>query len=84
MPDTPLVDIAIPVDAAAAEALRDERLRGLVGAYLSRMLHDDTAKNIADAADAMRTDAARRGLTDALLDAELAAYNAERRTQGGH
>jgi len=83
MPDTPLIDVAIPLEAAAADALRDERLRSLVGAYLSRMLHPGAAVELADAAQALREDAARRGLTDAVLDAELAAYNAERRGHAG-
>jgi hypothetical protein len=74
------VDVTIPVEPEAAVALADERNRQAVGRLVSRVLRRDSgptplARAIAD----MKADARAAGLTDADIDAELAAYNAERR-----
>jgi hypothetical protein len=79
MPDTLTVDIAIPVEASVASALDDVTVREFAGRLVSRMLQPASIDTFFDTMDAVSAEAARRGLTDEILDAELAAYNAERR-----
>lgn len=79
MPDTVLV--TIEVDLVAAAALADARTRAAMGRLITRVLHprpgpSELAQAIADA----KAEARGAGLTDADIDAELDAYNAERRT----
>jgi hypothetical protein len=73
--------------AEAAEALLDERMRAAMGRLVSRMVrprkdHDP----LIDAMERLAAEATRRGLTQTLLDKELALYHAERRGNGatGH
>jgi hypothetical protein len=78
MPDT--VPVIIEVDAIAAAALADVRTRAAMGRLVSRVLHplpgpSELAQAIADA----KAEARGAGLADADIDAELDAYNAERR-----
>jgi hypothetical protein len=74
------IDVTIPVDAAAAAALADTRNRAAVGRLVSRVLRPHAGPSpLAQAIAAMKEDARAAGLTDADIDAELAAYNAERR-----
>lgn len=76
-----VVMIPIPVSPEAATALGDPARRARVGRLISDILHpagpeaDPMAALIAEVKAVARTD----GLTDAEIDAELAAYNAERR-----
>jgi hypothetical protein len=71
-----LVEVAIPVDAKVADKLRDPQQREAVG----RMLEPDGGiERLMAAIVRLKADAHVRGLTDALVDEELAAYNAERR-----
>jgi hypothetical protein len=78
MADT--VDVTIPVEPEAAAALADARNREAVGRLVSRVLRPRSGPSpLADAIAAMKSDARAAGLTDADIDAELAAYNAERR-----
>lgn len=79
MPDTHTVDVLIPVDASVASALDDGVTRAMVGRLVSRMLRPASVQNLFDTLDTISAEAVRRGLTDEILDAELAAYNAERR-----
>lgn len=79
MPDTHTVDIAIPVDVSVAAALDDAAVRAMAGRLVSRMLQPASVERLFETMDAISAEAARRGLTDDILDAELAAYNAERR-----
>ena len=79
MPDTDTVDVAIPVEAGAAEALLDPALRALAGRLISRMVQPASVQGLFDVMNAISAEAALRGLTDEILDEELAAYNAERR-----
>lgn len=76
MSDT--VDVAIPVETRAATALRDAATRSLVGRVVSRMLEPASVERLMQAVAALKAEAQARGLTDAIIDAELAAYNAER------
>ena len=79
MPDTHTVDIAIPVDVSVAAALDDAAVRAMAGRLVSRMLQPASVERLFETMDAISAEAARRGLTDDILDTELAAYNAERR-----
>ncbi len=79
MADT--VMVSIPVSREAAVALTDEARRQKVGKLVSDMLRpgslaeDPLAALIAE----MKADARADGLTDQKIDAELTAYNVERR-----
>lgn len=73
------MDVPIPVDAGVAPALDDAATRALAGRLVSRMLQPASLERLFAVMDAFSAEAARRGLTDEILDAELAAYNAERR-----
>jgi len=69
------VEVSIPVEAEVAPALADARTREIVG----RMLRPASADRLLEAITRLKADAHARGLTDEIIDEELAAYNAERR-----
>jgi hypothetical protein len=74
------VDVTIPVEPEAAEALADARNREAVGRLVSRVLRPRSGPSpLAQAIAELKAEARAAGLTDAEIDAELAAYNAERR-----
>jgi hypothetical protein len=74
------VDVTIPVEPAAAAQLADARNREAVGRLVSRALRPRSGPSpLAEAIAELKVDARAAGLTDADVDAELAAYNAERR-----
>lgn len=75
------VEIAIPVEPSVAVALADARTRAAMGRLVSRVLRprlgpSELARAIAEA----QAEARAVGLTDADIDDELDAYNAERRS----
>lgn len=77
------VDVMIPVDRNAADALRDTQTRDAMGRLVSRVLERQRREAVAQlfaAIERLGTDAAAKGLTDRILEEELAAYNAERRS----
>ena len=77
---TKTVDVTIPVDSEAAEALKDDRNRRAIGRLVSRVLRTGSGRTrLAKAIAAMRAEARAAGLTDVDIDADLACYNAERR-----
>jgi len=77
---TTLIVVAIPVEEKVAAKLRDPQQRAAVGRMLSRMLEPDAGVDrLMGAIERLKADAHARGLTDALVDEELDAYNAERR-----
>lgn len=81
MDDT--VDVVIPVEPAAAAALADVRNREAVGRLVSRILRPRSGpSSLAQAIAEMKAAARAAGLSDGDIDAELAAYNAERRVPG--
>lgn len=82
MPET--VEIAIPVDANAAAALKDADTRAFIGEIVSRMLRQQTNEQLFDLIARLKADARARGLTDEIIDQELAAHKAERRKAGTH
>jgi len=74
------VDVTMPVEPEAAAALADARNRDAVGRLVSRVLRLRSGPSaLAQAIAEMKADARAAGLTDADIDAELAAYNSERR-----
>lgn len=75
-----LIDVVIPVEPEAAAALTDARNREAVGRLVSRVLRPRGGPSpLAQAIAALKAEAMAAGLTDADIDAELAAYNAEGR-----
>lgn len=74
------IDVTIPVDPEAAATLANARNRAAVGRLISRVLRPRSGPNpLAEAIAEMKAEARRAGLSDADIDAELAAYNAEGR-----
>ena len=74
------VAVTIPVDPEAAAALEDARNREAVGRLVSRVLRPGAGPTpLARAIAAMKAEARAARLSDAEIDAELAAYNSERR-----
>lgn len=75
-----MVTVEISVDEAAAEVLKDAERRARIGRLVSQMARlyhgPDPLATVLE-----RTSSAAQavGLTDQEIDAELAAYNAERR-----
>jgi hypothetical protein len=75
------VDMTIPVEPEAA-ALADARNREAVGRLVSRVLRPRFGPSpLAEAIAELKAEARAAGLTDTEIDAELAAYNAERRNR---
>jgi hypothetical protein len=75
-----LVDVSIPVEAEVAAALQDPLKRQALGRVISRWFQPQNAKDrLLDAMERLAADAAGRGLTEDILNDELAAYNAEHR-----
>ena len=79
MADT--VEIAIPVSRSVADQLRTEEDRRRVGRLVGALLAARVAEPdpLIRLLDRMRSSTAAAGLTDEMVDEELAAYNAERR-----
>ena len=74
------VDVIIPVEPEAAAALADLRNREAVGRLVSRVLRPHSGPSpLARAIAELKAEARAAGLSDADIDAELAAYNAQRR-----
>jgi hypothetical protein len=82
---TKTVDVTIPVDPEAAAALGNVRNREAIGRLISRVLRPGNGPMpLARAIAAMKAEARAADLTDAEIDAELAAHNAERREPSGN
>ena len=77
MPGT--VPVTIDVEPDVAAALDDPATRARIGRMVSRMLRPVGVEQLFDAMHALSDEARRRGLTDEILEEELAAYNAEGR-----
>ena len=77
------VEVSIPVEPEAAAALADTRTREAVGRLVSRMLRPHSGPSpLARAITELKTEARAAGLTDAEIDAELAAHKRGRRKPG--
>jgi len=75
------VDVTIPVDAEAAQALKSPARREAAGRYLSGLLKSGRVRELLEEAiGEAKGEARARGLTDADVDAELKAWRAERKT----
>jgi hypothetical protein len=75
-----LVEVSIPVEADAAAALQDPLKRQALGRVISRWFQPQNSKErLLDAMDRLAADAKARGLTEDIVNEELAAYNAEQR-----
>lgn len=77
--DTRTVPVTIEVEPSAAAALDDPATRARIGHLVSQTLHQENVERLLLAMDALAAEAELRGLTDEILEEELAAYNAERR-----
>jgi hypothetical protein len=73
------VAVTIEVEPAAAAALDDPATRARIGRLVSRTLRPTSVERLVEVMHAISDEARRRGLTDDMLEAELAAHNAERR-----
>ena len=76
---TLVTKIEIPVEAATAAALADARRRAAVGRLVDRLVRPGADDPLITLFERTAAEAQKAGLTEAEIDAELAAYNAERR-----
>jgi len=75
-----MIDVTIPVEPEAAAALGDARNREAGGRLISRVFSSRSGPSpLAEAITALKAEVRQAGLTDAEIDTELTAYNAERR-----
>lgn len=70
--------VEIPVEAATAAALSDARRREAVGRLIDRLVRPGTDDPLIALFERTAAEAREAGLTEAEVEAELAAYNAER------
>ena len=71
--------IEIPVEEATAAALTDTRRREAVGRLIDRLVRPGADDPLIALFDRMSDEANKAGLTEDDINAELSAYNAERR-----
>jgi hypothetical protein len=76
---TLVTKIEIPVEAATAAALADARRRAAVGRLVDRLVRPGADDPLIALFERTAADAQKAGPTEAEIDAELAAYDAERR-----
>ena len=77
---TRIVRVEIPVDEAAATVLRDDATRAHIGRLVSQIARlYEGPDPLAIVLERTSQTVQAGGLSDAEIDAELAAYNAERR-----
>lgn len=79
--DARTVNVSIPVEARLASALDDAATRARAGELVSAMLHRAGVEQLLQTMRAFGEEAERRGMTDEILEAELAAWKAERRAK---
>ena len=71
--------IVVPVKAETAATIRDERQLQAVGELIDRLVHPGADDPLIALFKRISAEAQATGLTEADVNAELAAYNAERR-----
>ena len=71
--------IEIPVEEATAAALSDMRRREAVGRLIDRLVRPGADDPLVALLERTAAEAHEAGLSEAEIEAELAAYNAERR-----
>ena len=76
---TEVSKIEIPVEQATAAALSDARRREAVGRLVDRLVRPGADDPLIALFERTANEAREAGLTEAEIEAELAAYNAERR-----
>jgi hypothetical protein len=75
------VEVAIPVDAEAAHALKSPERREAAGRIISDLLKSGRTRSLLEEAIADAKNGARSlGLTDGDINAELKAWRSERKT----
>lgn len=75
-----MTKVEVPVEAETADALVDARRREAVGRLVDRIVRPARGDDpLAALLEATARQAREAGLTDEEIDAELDAYNAERR-----
>jgi len=75
------IDATIPVEPEVAAALQDAHNREAVGRLISRVLRPRPGDDwLIEAIAALKAEVRAAGLSDVEIDAELDAYNAERRS----
>jgi hypothetical protein len=79
MPDTITVPVTLDLPPEVAAALNDPATRERVARLVSRTVRPASVERLIEVMDAISAEARRRGLTDEILEEELAAHNAERR-----
>jgi hypothetical protein len=72
--------IEIEVEVATAAALSDARRLKAVGRLVDRLVRPGADDPLIALLERTSTEAQEAGLTEDAIDAELASYNAERRT----
>lgn len=77
MSDT--VDVTLALDPRTAAWLADPQRRAEAEELLNRTFRQAAVERLFEAIAALKAEAHARGLTDEIIDEELAAYNAERR-----
>ena len=77
MSDT--VPVTLDLDPESAAALKDPATRARIERLIRRTVPRPGVDRLFAVMDEMSAEAHRRGLTDEILEEELAAYNAERR-----
>ena len=77
--DARTVPVTLNLDPDTAAALEDPATRARVERLIRRTVKPAGVERLFAAMDAFSEEARRRGLTDEILEEELAAYNAERR-----
>ena len=77
--DARTVPVTLNLDPETAAALADPTTRARVERLIQRTVKPAGVERLISAMDALAAEAERRGLTDEILQEELAAYNAERR-----
>jgi hypothetical protein len=77
--DVRTVPVTLQLDPQTAAALEDPATRARVERMIRSTVQPVGVERLIDAIQALKAEAHRRGLTDEIVDEELAAYNAERR-----
>ena len=77
--DARTVPVTLDLDPETATALEDPATRARVERLIRRTVKPASVERLFEAMDALSAEARRRGLTDEILEKELADYNAERR-----
>lgn len=77
--DTRTVPVTFQLDPETATALDDPATRARVERIIRRTAQSASVDRLFDAIRALKEDAHNKGLTDEIVDEELAAYNAEHR-----